>query len=78
MIISNSLLDLTSFLQNSKSHFISSEEIEKNKEYTVEYGIEIDDDVQREINTIDLSVMVENTVRSKNMLEVIKSSLVLW
>jgi protein-arginine kinase len=64
MIIS-SRLDLTSSLQKSKSHFISSEEIKKNKEFTVEYGIEIDDDVWREINTIDFSVMVESTERSR-------------
>ncbi|MFT6207581.1 MAG: hypothetical protein ACJA0T_001489 [Colwellia sp.] len=64
MIIS-SRLDLTFSLQRSKSHFISSEQIKKNKEYTVEYGFEIDGDVWVKINTIDFSIMVENTECSR-------------
>lgn len=64
-IICSSRVDLTSSLQNSKSHFISPEEIERNKENTIEHGIEIDADVWKEINTIGLGVLVENTEHSR-------------
>ena len=64
-IICSSRVDLTSSLQNSKSHFISPKQVESNKEHTVEHGIEIDADVWEEINKIGLGVLVENTERSR-------------
>ena len=64
-IICSSRVDLTSSLQNSKSNFISPQQVESNKENTVENGIEIDAEVWNEINNIGLGVLVENTERSR-------------
>jgi LDH2 family malate/lactate/ureidoglycolate dehydrogenase len=64
-IICSSRVDLTSSLQNSKSHFISPKQVERNKEHTVEHGIEIDAVLWADINKIGLGVLVENTERSR-------------
>ncbi|AOW78506.1 hypothetical protein A3Q34_17655 [Colwellia sp. PAMC 20917] len=64
LIIISSRLDLTFSLQKVKVILLVLNKL-KNKEYTIEYGFEIDDDVWVKINTIDLSIMVENTERSR-------------
>ncbi|KGJ89317.1 DUF3726 domain-containing protein [Thalassotalea sp. ND16A] len=64
-IICSSRVDLTSSLQNTNSTFISPKQVEKNKQHTVEYGVEIEEDVWAEINRIGAGVLVENTERSQ-------------
>tara|TARA_R110000744_G_scaffold2188_10_gene8643 strand:+ start:5992 stop:6729 length:738 start_codon:yes stop_codon:yes gene_type:complete len=64
-IICSSRVDITSSLQSSASRFISSEQIEKNKQHTVEHGIEIEPEVWAEVNRIAAGVLVENTAASK-------------
>lgn len=64
-IICSSRVDLTSSLQNTESTIISSEQVKKNKEHTVEHGIEIDETVWAKINRLGEGVLVENTERSR-------------
>lgn len=64
-IICSSKVNLTSSLQNSKSHVINPKQIESSKVHTVEHGIEIDIDVWEKINKIGLGVLVKNTEHSR-------------
>jgi len=64
-IICSSRVDLTSSLQNANSLFISPKQVEKNKEHTVEFGIEIDEEVWQKINQLGDGVLVENTESSR-------------
>ncbi|WP_352284121.1 DUF3726 domain-containing protein [Pseudoalteromonas sp. Q18-MNA-CIBAN-0097] len=64
-IICSSRVDLTTSLQSDDSHMISAEKIEKNKNHSVNHGIEIDEDIWLKINYLGAGVLVENTDRSR-------------
>jgi LDH2 family malate/lactate/ureidoglycolate dehydrogenase len=68
-IICSSRVDLTASLQQSKGNtnarYVSALQVEKNKEYSVDYGIEIDEALWIEINHIGEGILVENTERSR-------------
>ncbi|MFT6915792.1 MAG: LDH2 family malate/lactate/ureidoglycolate dehydrogenase [Motiliproteus sp.] len=63
-IICSSRVDLTASLQQSKGNrnarYISAADIAKNKEQTVERGIEIDSEVWAQINKIGTGILVSN------------------
>ncbi|UTW02661.1 DUF3726 domain-containing protein [Amphritea atlantica] len=68
-IICSSRVDLTSSLQQSKGNrnacYISAEQIRLNKEYSVDFGIDIVENLWAEINRIGAGVLVENNERSR-------------
>ncbi len=68
-IICSSRVDLTSSLQesrgNSSARHISAEQVAKNKDLTVEHGVEIDDELWAEINRLGAGVLVENSEASR-------------
>lgn len=68
-IICSSRVDLTTSLQQSKgntsSRYVSPAQVAKNKEYSVDHGIEIDEALWAEINKIGEGILVENTERSR-------------
>ncbi|KPH63201.1 hypothetical protein AMS58_13290 [Pseudoalteromonas porphyrae] len=64
-IICSSRVDLTSSLQSSDSLIITPKQIEKNKEKSVDFGIEIDESTWQKINKLGAGVLVENTERSR-------------
>ncbi|SIS45711.1 DUF3726 domain-containing protein [Neptunomonas antarctica] len=68
-IICSSRVDLTASLQQSKGNtnarYVSALQVEKNKEYSVDHGIEIDETLWAEINHIGEGILVENTERSR-------------
>ncbi|MDX1319662.1 MAG: DUF3726 domain-containing protein [Oceanospirillum sp.] len=68
-IICSSRVDLTTSLQNSKGNHrvlhISEEEIQRNKEFTIDNGIDIDDQLWQKINEIGANILVENSDRSR-------------
>lgn len=68
-IICSSRVDLTTSLQqskgNSNSRYVSALQVAKNKEYSVDHGIEIDEALWAEINKIGEGILVENTERSR-------------
>ena len=68
-IICSSRVDLTTSLQqskgNSNSRYISALQVAKNKEYSVDHGIEIDETLWAQINKIGEGILVENTERSR-------------
>ncbi|WP_372741470.1 DUF3726 domain-containing protein [Neptunomonas sp.] len=68
-IICSSRVDLTASLQQSKGNFnsryISALQVAKNKEYSVDHGIEIDETLWAQINKIGEGILVENTERSR-------------
>jgi LDH2 family malate/lactate/ureidoglycolate dehydrogenase len=68
-IICSSRVDLTSSLQRSKGNrnasYISAEQVELNKEHSVDHGIDIDEDLWARINKIGEGVLVENSDRSR-------------
>ncbi len=68
-IICSSRVDLTTSLQqskgNSNSRYVSALQVAKNKEYSVDHGIEIDEALWTEINKIGEGILVENTERSR-------------
>ncbi|MGB0467489.1 MAG: DUF3726 domain-containing protein [Pontibacterium sp.] len=68
-IICSSRVDLTSSLQRSKGNhnarYISAKQVELNKEYSVDNGIDIDEALWIRINKIGEGVLVENSDRSR-------------
>jgi hypothetical protein len=68
-IICSSRVDLTTSLQQSKGNthvrYISALQVKKNKEYSVDHGIEIDDLLWVEINRIGAGILVKNTEVSR-------------
>ena len=68
-IICSSRVDLTTSLQQSKGNtnvlYISALQVKKNKEYTADHGIEIDDLLWVEINRIGAGILVKNTAISR-------------
>lgn len=68
-IICSSRVDLASSLQQSKGNrnarHISAEQIRLNKEYSVDFGIDIDENLWADINKIGEGVLVENSERSR-------------
>ncbi|BBB25293.1 DUF3726 domain-containing protein [Amphritea japonica] len=68
-IICSSRVDLTSSLQRSKGNqnarYISAKQVELNKEYSVDNGIDIDEALWAQINKIGEGVLVENNERSR-------------
>lgn len=68
-IICSSRVDLTASLQqskgNSNARYVSALQVKKNKEYSVDHGIEIDDSLWVEINRIAAGILVENTEISR-------------
>ncbi|MBR9866558.1 MAG: DUF3726 domain-containing protein [Oceanospirillales bacterium] len=68
-IICSSRVDLASSLQQSKGNrnarHISAEQIRLNKEYSVDFGIDIDENLWAEINRIGEGILVENSERSR-------------
>ena len=68
-IICSSRVDLTTSLQNSRGNhqvkYISSEQIQRNKEQSIDFGIEIGDELWQKINEIGAKVLVENSDRSR-------------
>lgn len=68
-IICSSRVDLTSSLQRSKGNqnarYISAKQVELNKEYSVDNGIDIDEALWAQINKIGEGVLVENNDRSR-------------
>lgn len=68
-IICSSRVDLTSSLQRSKGNrnasYISAEQVELNKEHSVDNGIDIDEELWSRINKIGEGILVENSDRSR-------------
>lgn len=64
-IICSSRVDLTSSLQHRNARFISAEQVELNKEHSVDNGIDIDEALWAQINKIGEGVLVENSDRSR-------------
>ena len=64
-IICSSRVDLTSSLQHRNARYISAEQVELNKEYSVDNGIDIDEALWAQINKIGEGVLVENSDRSR-------------
>lgn len=68
-IICSSRVDLTSSLQSSRGNrdaiHISPEQVEINKERSVDFGIDIDDSLWAEINKIGAGILVESSERSR-------------
>lgn len=64
-IICSSRVDLTSSLQSKEQHYISPQQIAENKAQTVEFGIEITEQLWDQINQLGTGILVENTERSR-------------
>ncbi|WP_028300754.1 DUF3726 domain-containing protein [Oceanospirillum beijerinckii] len=68
-IICSSRVDLTTSLQQSPGNhhvkYVSAQQVEQNKEHSIDYGIEIDEDLWAEINSIGTGVLVENSEQSR-------------
>jgi len=64
-IICSSRVDLTSSLQSKDQHYVSPQQIAENKAQTVEFGIEITQQLWDQINTLGTGILVENTERSR-------------
>jgi hypothetical protein len=62
-------VDLTSSLQNSygnrKTSHTSAQQVEENKTYSVDFGIDIDEKLWIDINHIGEGILVENTEQSR-------------
>ncbi|MBO1518084.1 DUF3726 domain-containing protein [Oceanisphaera pacifica] len=67
-IICSSRVDLSGSLQRSKGNrnarYMSPEDLADNKEYIIDNGIEIDEELWGEINRLGAGILVENSVRS--------------
>jgi LDH2 family malate/lactate/ureidoglycolate dehydrogenase len=64
-IICSSRVDLTSSLQSKEQHYVSPQQIAENKARTVEFGIEISEQLWDQINRLGTGILVENTERSR-------------
>lgn len=64
-IICSSRVDLTSSLQSKDQHYISPQKIAENKAKTVEFGIEITEQLWEQINQLGTGILVENSERSR-------------
>lgn len=64
-IVCSSRVDLTSSLQHRNARYTSAEQIELNKEHSVDNGIDIDEALWAQINKIGEGVLVENSERSR-------------
>jgi len=68
-IICSSRVDLTTSLQQSLGNhhvqYVSAQQVEQNKEHSIDFGIEIDEELWAEINSIGTGVLVENSEQSR-------------
>ncbi|MDE8604383.1 DUF3726 domain-containing protein [Marinomonas sp. RSW2] len=68
-IICSSRVDLTSSLQqsygNRKTNHVSAQQVEENKTYSVDFGIDINEILWTNINDIGEGILVENTEQSR-------------
>lgn len=67
-IVCSSRVDLTSSLQNSygnrSAYHVNAREVEENKTHSVNHGVEISDELWKEINKIGSGILVEDSILS--------------